>query len=175
MNNLTDEELVGLIQKGDILSFETLVKRYQRSLFSFVPKIIKSQDFVEDIVSETFFKIYTTIDRIDTNRKFSTYAFEIAKNAAISYLRKRKNNVSLEKVAISTNENHLENLEKDEEVTKVNRAVGKLAQKYREVIRFYYFKELSYLEISDKLKLPLNTVRTRLKRAKKFLERELRK
>src|SRR5579859_1664277 len=90
-----DESLIKRVQDGDVSAFKTIVKRYQRPLFSFVFRIMHDEHVSEDVVQETFFKIYKAIDRIDINRKFSTFAFEVAKNSAISYLRKIKKQVSI--------------------------------------------------------------------------------
>jgi RNA polymerase sigma-70 factor, ECF subfamily len=174
MSQMTDMELVAAIQKGDILSYETLVKRYQKGLFVFVVRIVRDEHGASDIVQETFIKTYQHISAIDTTRKFSTYIFEIAKNTAISYLRSRKKHVSLESVVdVQEEESFVEELYRWDVIRKVRSTVSELPEKYRQVISLYYFDELSYEEISKKLSLPINTVRTHLKRAKEQLKKDL--
>lgn len=171
---MTDEELVLAIRDGDIASFEELVKRYQHGLYVFVMRFLKDEAASLDIVQESLVKIYQIIDRIDTNRKFSTFVFEIAKNAAISELRKRKHSVSLEQIVdLENDETFMEQFLRLDAAQNVRRAVKKLPVKYRQVITLYYFDELSYEEVSKRLKIPMNTIRTHLKRAKDTLKKIL--
>jgi RNA polymerase sigma factor (sigma-70 family) len=174
MSHKSDMELVTAIQKGDILSYEELVKRYQRGIFVFVVRLIRDEHTASDIVQETFIKTYQHIDRIDTTKKFSTYIFEIAKNTAFSYLRKLKQHISLDDIVnVGEEESFIEEIYRWDVIHCVRTAVSALPQKYRQVISLYYFEELSYEEISKKLSLPINTVRTHLKRAKNILKKEL--
>lgn len=167
----TDEELVKKIQSGEVLVFEEIVKRYQKRLLRFVSRIIYRESTAEEVVQDTFLKAYLAIDRIDTTRKFSTYLFEIAKNTAISELRKDKRDLPLfEEILDSGSETHLEKISRDQDNLKVRQAVELLEEKYRRIVRLYYFEELSYEEVAQKLRIPLNTVRTHLRRAKEKLK-----
>ncbi len=167
MNQKADKELVRAIQEGDIFAYEELVKRYQRGLFSFLMRMVHDEATASDIVQNTLFKVYQVIDHVDTNKKFSTYVFEIAKNNALSYLRSRKHTISLEEfVEIADDESFFEQFFRTDIVEKVRAAVNELPPKYRDVITLYYFEDLSYEEVSKKLKIPVNTVRTHLARAK---------
>jgi RNA polymerase sigma-70 factor, ECF subfamily len=174
MSQISDMELVAAIQKGDILSYETLVKRYQKGLFVFVMRIVYDGHAASDVIQETFIKTYQHIGDIDTTKKFSTYIFEIAKNTAISFLRRRKKHVSLDQVTdVQEEESFIEEIYRWDVIRKVRSTVSGLPKKYRQVISLYYFDELSYEEISKKLSLPINTVRTHLKRAKEQLKKDL--
>jgi RNA polymerase sigma-70 factor (ECF subfamily) len=174
MNRTPDESLISAIQQGDILAYGELVKRYQRGLFVFVMRIIHDEHAARDVVQETLVKVYQIIDRIDVQKKFSTFVFEIAKNQAISVLRSRKKNVSLEDIVDIEDDKHfLEELYRSDMARGVRKAVSELASKYRKVITLYYFDDLSYEEVSRKLDIPVNTVRTHLKRAKEQLKKIL--
>jgi RNA polymerase sigma-70 factor, ECF subfamily len=174
MSLLSDMELVRAIQAGNILSYETLVKRYQKGLFVFVMRIVHDEHAASDIVQETFIKTYQHIGNIDVDKKFSTYIFEIAKNTAFSYIRSKKNHISLEDVTDALEEEtFVEKLYRWDMIHMVRHAVSQLPTKYKHAISLYYFDELSYDEISKKLSLPINTVRTHIKRAKEQLKKEL--
>lgn len=171
MNSKTDEELVLAIQQGDISAFEELIERFQRGLYFFVIRILKNEAQAADIVQDSFVTVYKVIDRIDIKRKFSTYLFEIAKNAAFSYLRKQKRMVSLDAIAeLEQDESFIEHYLREDVFEGVRIAVKALPDKYRRVITLYYFEELTYEEVSWKLQIPVNTVRTHLKRAKEQLK-----
>lgn len=174
MSKLTDEELILAIREGDIASFQQLIKRYQHGLYVFVMRFLKDEAASLDVVQESFVKIYQGIARVDTSKKFSTYIFEIAKNSAISELRKRKHSVSLEQIVdLEDDESFMEQFLRRDIAHEVRTAVSKLPEKYRLVISLYYFSELSYEEVSRRLHLPVNTVRTHLKRAKEQLKNVL--
>lgn len=174
MNPKTDEELVGDIRNGDVPAFEEIVRRYQARLQRFAYRIIYREDQTQDIVQDAFFKLYQTIDRVDTTKKFSSYIFQIAKNTAISFIRKQHKEISLETIEDLWEDGDLiEQLHQKDTQKSVHTAIDYLDKKYRYVIRLYYFDELSYEEIAKKLKLPINTVRTHLKRAKEELEKLL--
>lgn len=170
----SDETLVSEIQDGSITAFEILVRRYQRRLLSYVHHRINDIDEVEDVVQESLFNVYKTIERIDTTRKFSSYIYTITRNTAISYLRNRKREVSLDEVQDLEDDAALyENLEASDRRQEIGDAIGRLDKKYKRMIELYYFEDLSYEEISKTLHIPINTVRTQLLRAKAALRKEL--
>ncbi|MFZ5845608.1 MAG: RNA polymerase sigma factor [Patescibacteria group bacterium] len=170
----SDEELVVAVKEGSVWAFEVLVKRYQNRLFNFCVRIVIDRALAEELVQDALFKIYTTIGRIDTSRRFSIYAFEIVKNMGLSALRRQKREVSLEEVVgIGEDAAFYEQLAQKEEMARVRRVVARLRKEYQEVIRLYYFEDLSYKEIGKRLQIPLNTVRTHLRRAREALRQEL--
>lgn len=173
----TDEELVRQIQRGDILAFEVLVERYEGRLLNFVFRLTHNEPLSEEIVQNAFVAIYKKIDNIDTSRKFSSYFYQVAKNLTISEIRKLKPQLRLEEVGeISQDEDGaFEKMSARFQSKEIARAISHLENKYREVIKLYFFEELSYKEIAWKLELPINTVRTRLRRAKSMLKRKLAK
>jgi RNA polymerase sigma-70 factor, ECF subfamily len=174
MEARSDEALVEAIQEGDVFAFEPLVKRYLKRLHSFVLHIVRDDQAASDVVQESLISLYKTIDRIDTTKKFSIYVFSIARNTAISYLRTRKKQVSLEDVVlIDEDEKLYEGLIAADRRHTVGAALAKLEQKYRKVIRLYYFDDLSYEEIGRVMRIPVNTVRTHLFRAKQILKKLL--
>jgi RNA polymerase sigma-70 factor (ECF subfamily) len=157
-----------------VFAFEILVKRYQKRLHSFVLHVVGDPQAAQDVVQESFINLYKTIDRVLVDKKFSTYIFSIARNTAISYLRAHKKQVSLEDIVILDEDEHLySGIIAAEKKHEVKKALSKLEEKYRRVIRLYYFDDLSYQEISKIMRLPVNTVRTHLFRAKESLRKLL--
>lgn len=174
MAESTDEELVRQIQEGQVLLFEILVRRYQKRLLNFTLRLVREEKMAEDIVQDSFLKTYQAIGRIDTDRKFSTFLFEVAKNTAFSYLRKTKLELPLlDQQLIDTHEEVSEKLDKEIEKESVNSALNQMPKNYQKVIRLYYFQDLSYEQISKNLQIPINTVRTHLRRAKDHLKKLL--
>lgn len=174
MQEQPDEVLVREVVEGNISAFEELVRRYQGKLLSFVAYMVWDAASAQDVVQESFIAVYKTIDRIDTKRKFSSYLFSIARNHAISFVRSRKPHIPLEVAESVTSINRPDKIvEEAEEKRRIEEALERIDRKYKQVITLYYFDDLSYEEISKRLRLPVNTIRTHLRRAKAVLRKEL--
>lgn len=165
----SDEKLVGLVQSGDIAAFELLVRRYQTKVHAFIQRRVRSPD-VDDIVQETFINLYKSIDRVDVTKPFRSYLFTIARNETVNFFRSRKLHVSIDTMEVESDESIEGQYVKYERHAHILDAIRKLPQKYTDILHAYYIDDLSYKEIATKLVLPINTVRTHLKRAKKKIQ-----
>jgi RNA polymerase sigma-70 factor, ECF subfamily len=173
MDTESDEQLVTSVQNGSIHAYETLVRRYQHRLFVFALRIMNDPHAAEEVVQDAFLSIYRTIDRIDTDKKFSSYVYKITHNEAVSYLRSKKSTVPLEDNIMTDEDITLyENLIQSEQRSQIRKAMDALEPRYKKVLELYYFDELQYDEIGKRLGLPVNTVRTHLRRAKVALREE---
>ena len=85
----TDEELIYQFQQGDTNSFTELVKRYKDPLFNYVSRMLKDSVFAEDIVQETFVRVYKNRDRYQQIAKFSTWIYTIAINLTKTEIRRQ--------------------------------------------------------------------------------------
>lgn len=167
---LSDEDIIISIQKGDLSSFETLVKRYEARLFHFVFRYIKDRDYTYDILQDTFVSLYKTLDRVDPKQKFSTYLFEIAKNKTFSYFRSKKQSISLTDTDIAHEIDFEGEFDKKLDRERIKTGLLAISHNYGKVLHLYFFEELSYQGIAKKLKVPVNTVRTWIRRGKKELK-----
>jgi len=174
MHDKSDNQLVSEVQTGKISSYEPLVSRYQQRLFWFANRIVFNEHDAKDVVQETFIHVYKHIDQFDVTRSFSSYIYAIAKNEAITLLRKKKPGVSIDKLEIvDTHDTPDQELIRSADKELIEQALSKLESKYQHVIRLYYFDELSYEEIGKKLEIPINTVRTLLRRGKVQLKKHI--
>ena len=87
---LSDEKLILRFQEGDINAYNELVKRYKDRLLNFVFRYFNNREQAEDVVQETLIKLYTHASYYKNIAKFSTWIFTIAKNNALTELRKNK-------------------------------------------------------------------------------------
>lgn len=172
-NSLSDEKLILSIGEGDISCFEILVKKYEGRLFHFVFRYTKDRETTYDILQDTFVSLYKTLDRVDPKKKFSTYLFEIAKNKTFSYFRSKKNNVSLNDYDMAYDINLELEFDKKLDRDRIKTALKSISKNYEKVLKMYFFEELSYESIGKKLKVPVNTVRTWIRRGKKELRKVL--
>ncbi len=170
----TDQELVRATQEGSIQAFEDLVKKYQNKLVVFVTRLTHDPSLADDIVIDTLFSLYKTIDRVNTSKKFSSYLYTMVRNAAYSALRQQKNHVSLaEALAVPDEAQHEYSFVDEHDRQRIQSALQKIPTRYATVLGLYYFDELSYEEIARKVRLPINTVRTHLARGKAALKKIL--
>lgn len=174
----SDEELV----KKTLLDkqlFGVLIERYEQKLTRYITRLgIKNPDDQLDVMQEVFLKIYKNLNGFDTRLSFSSWAYRIAHNEAISWYRKRSVRPEGHLVAdsdeivtlISSKEDNAEVLtDKKINAQQLTEALNKIDEKYREVIILRYFEHKEYEEISDILKIPVGSVGTLLHRGKKKL------
>ena len=173
--SLSDEALVPLVQHQDQELFVFLVKRYRKKLVRYA-KYLGANDFqAEDIVQESFIKAFINLKGFNTSKNFSSWIYRIVHNHAINFLKKEKN---LQHTSLSDWLSEVipgkVNLEKDFEIeidkNNLKKCLDKLPIKYKEVLVLFYFEERKYKEISDILRIPINTVGIRLQRAKSKLK-----
>lgn len=156
------------------MSYEELVRRYEGKLIRFVRRWLKDSNDVEEVVQDSLFKMYKGINKIDETRKFSSYLYAIAKNEAITKIRKKKDTLPLlEYVAGDDGEGVYEKIIREENKDLLHRSLNKLSEVQRRVIKMYFFEELSYKKIQARLGLPLNTVKTMLRRSKINLAKKI--
>jgi RNA polymerase sigma-70 factor (ECF subfamily) len=175
--DMTDEQLVALVQKGDINQFGVLVERFEAKLLRYGRKFLARQEDIQDIVQDVFISAYQNIQNFDTAQRFSPWIYRIAHNAFVNRLKKNSYN-PLVLIDFDTMISHpayedpapLEREQKEMRVM-IDKALEELQPKYREVIILHYLEDMSYKEISDILQIPSGTVGIRLKRAKEALKK----
>jgi RNA polymerase sigma-70 factor (ECF subfamily) len=136
----------------------------------------------ENITQETFLRVVMALDRVRLDVPFKPYLFRIAVNLCHDWARKKRpelftdldtrDDTTIEALADSAPP-LWERLEKEELVARVNAAMEHLPAPYQTTLTLRYVEDLSYEEIAQALDLPLNTVRTHLRRAKQKLRARL--
>lgn len=172
---LSDEELAALVQRGDAEQFGMLMVRYESKLTRYGSRFLVQGDDIREIVQDIFIKTYQDIQSFDTTQRFSPWIYRIAHNAFANELRRKSRSpirlpdfdalLSHSPAAESTDSES----EHDLLVRMVETGLGSIPAKYREVLVLYFMEGLSYKEIADVLRVPVNTVGVRLTRAKMAL------
>jgi RNA polymerase sigma-70 factor, ECF subfamily len=179
---MDDSELVEA-SKSDPEVFGELVSRYQERLFRFIRRTSYfCIEDIEDIVQETFIKAYRSLNIFDTDLKFSTWIYQIARNTTIDAIRKkqtRPQTVCLEQddvIKFLRSDSDMQiNLETKEQLKIMQRIIGTLPHKYREVMILRFLEEKNYEEIMDIIQKPKGTVAALINRGRKMLFDEARK
>lgn len=180
---ITDEELIARFQKGDEYAFDQIVRRYKDPLLNFVYRFVGDTIEAEDIVQDTFYRVYKNKHYYKEVAKFSTWIYTIAGNLSKTELRRRRRRkfFSIHSDTTTEKEYELPDLSKNPE-TKANStvtekiihdAISKLPPKFRQVIVLRDVQEFSYEEIASILKVPLGTVKSRVNRARLRLQDDL--
>jgi len=180
----TDEDLIEQFQQGDIEAYDELVKRFRLPLFSFINRMVKNSVVAEDLLQETFIRLYLKKDSYRQIAKFSTWIFTIGSNLAKTELRKMKVRRWISLSGSKDDDRPLELADKSttpaEDAQRLdmrahfNKEINKLPQIFREVIELRDVQELSYDDISIILKVPLGTVKSRVNRGRQRLKDKLR-
>jgi RNA polymerase sigma-70 factor (ECF subfamily) len=169
------EEQIWILRslQGDQQAFAQLVARYQRQVYNLAYRMLKNAEDAEDAAQEAFLRAYRALPSFELGRKFSSWLLSIASNLCIDLLRRRRYAwLSLEDVSFrlaSSVEEPDGAMLRQEQADQVQSFLGCLPEKYRLVVILRYWHDLSYKEIAETTGLSLNTVKTRLHRARKML------
>ena len=147
----SDEKLILRFQEGDINAYNELVKRYKDRLLNFVFRYFNNVEQAEDVVQDTLIKLYTHASYYKNVAKFSTWIFTIAKNNALTELRKnkRKKTDSLwtddgKFIDISSKEESLESKVQNEiAIDQLNKFLDEIPENFRIAVVLRDFQELS--------------------------------
>ena len=171
----SETHIAQLLQEKNKQVIEQLYDQYGAALFGIVLKIVQSQELAEDVLQETFVKIWSNGSTFDaTKGSIFTWMLNIARNTAIDKLRsgntKKKAQVNdLDQILTSERLHPTAELSVDH--IGVSEVVDGLEEKYRELIDLVYFKGYTQEEITRSLGLPLGTVKSRLRIALRELRR----
>ena len=172
---MTEEiTIIKRVINGDVDSFGLLVQRYQRPVISMIKNIINDRHTCEDIAQEVFFAAYKKLRTFDESQsKFSTWLFTIARNKSINYLR-RKKIISFGKLPDNVESNiDTDTAEQTELFEKLNGILEKLPNAQKRAFVLAEFENLSYEDIAQIEGIRLGTVRSRIHRAKKKIAKAL--
>lgn len=179
----TDEELITRFQNGDVYAFEQIVHRYKNPLINFVYHFLGDRIDAEDVVQETFLRVFRNKHLYRNIAKFSTWIYTIAGNLAKTELRRRRRRklLSLSQMGYEDKEYELPDpfASTDRIVTtrmnekEIHDAINALPVKFKEVVVLRDIQEFSYEEISKILKIPIGTVKSRVNRGRLRLQKKL--
>ena len=169
-----DEERLWIMQarRGDKRAFSRLVEAYQRPVYSITYRMLGNPEEAEDAAQEAFLRAFSSLDRYDPGRKFSTWLFSIANHHCIDRLRKRR----VKWISIDDNP-VLGDLQGDaplperqvleqEKRDSVQRLLQQLEPGYRMPLVLRYWEDCSYEEIAEIMEISVPAVKSRLFRAR---------
>ncbi|OEY66901.1 RNA polymerase sigma factor RpoE [Marinobacter sp. X15-166B] len=180
----TDMQLVRRAQRGEKSAFDLLVIKYQSRVGSIVSRYVYDNQEVLDLTQETFIKAYRAIDRFRGDSAFYTWLYRIAVNTAKNFLdsRGRRPNPSADAedaehyddgVRLRDNASPERLMQRDQLHKALQEAIVSLPEELRSAFLLREYDGLSYDDIAQILECPIGTVRSRIFRARDFVDRRL--
>lgn len=174
----TEEQLVALLKQGSRDGFNHLYENYSAVLFGVIRRIIFDEATAQDVLQETFVKIWNNIGQYDPAKgRIYTWMINIARNSAIDKLRSRG---EIMKGKIQTGEDVVFNVQHSKQTEQLTDAIGLrdvvagLKPEYESIVDLAYYKGFTLDEISKTLDIPLGTVKTRMRAAMQQLRQKFR-
>lgn len=172
--NYTEEELVFLLKKKDMVAYNALYDNYSGSLYGIISRIIPADEIAEDILQEVFVKIWKSIETYDkTKGRLYTWMLNIARNSAIDYSRSKQSKLENKIQDIDNSVYQLSSSSINTDIIGIKEQVTKLKDDHRLLIDLIYFKGFTQEETAKELNIPLGTVKTRVRAAIMHLRQTL--
>jgi len=170
-----DHDLFRLVQRGDMVAFSRLVDRYRDRLMNVIGRMLASREEAEDIVQETFLRVYQHRESFDFEHCFSTWLYTIALNLARNELRKKKKYkfVDIFDMQNKEVETAVEAKIPSNLGPAIQAAIEALPDKYKTAFLLRDIEEMPYEEVARALSVPLGTVKSRVNRARSILREKL--
>ncbi|MEE9168412.1 MAG: RNA polymerase sigma factor [bacterium] len=172
MNPISDNELMLSVREGAVDKLGLLFERHHVPLYNFFLKLVGNREISEDLVQEVFLRILKHRKTYRGESKFTSWMYQIARNARVDYYRKRKLEVSTdeeEMEPVSQDPMPTDDLETGQETALLRTALNRLPFKKREVLVLSRFHDMKYEEIAKVLNCPVSTVKVLVHRAIKDL------
>jgi len=164
MSALLENHIVELLKERNEKAISLLYEHYGDTLYGVAYKVVRNSDLAQDIVQESFVKIWKKSDSYDsTKAKLFTWLFRITKNTAIDKLRSISNKTDKE---IQIDVSDVYNLGVDSVIPEhidVRDNLNKIEEKYKIVLEALFFEGMTQQQASEELNIPLGTIKSRLK------------
>ncbi|MEM8556867.1 MAG: sigma-70 family RNA polymerase sigma factor [Bacteroidota bacterium] len=180
---MNDEDLMSHFQQGTVEAFDLLVGRYREPLSHYVYRFVGDTRECEDLLQETFLRVYRNRHSYRRIAKFSTWLYTIAGNLARSEYRKRKRRQVYSLSAVNRDDEEYEIEIPDEQQfspadtaesalqdSYVQQALMEIPEEFREVVVLRDVQQLAYEEIATITGLPMGTVKSRINRGRTKLQ-----
>lgn len=166
----SDEVLVGLIGKGNKDAMQALFVRHNLKVFRFLMRFVDNESTAEDLVSEVFIEVWRNAAQFEARSRVSTWLLAIARNKALSALRRRSTDELDQEVlefVEDPNDNPEVALQKVERSELLRDCLKQLSPAHREIIDLVYYHERTIDDVAEIIGVPQNTVKTRMFYARK--------
>ncbi len=177
---LEDQILIGKVLEGDKRAFERLVEKYKKRIYYLAYRMTRDHDSADELAQESFVKAYQAMSSFKPGHSFYTWIYRICVNLSINFIKREKQNVSVDflresGIAIDrSNElNQLERMIASEQAAVVKEALNTLPPDQKAVFILKTYDDMSYEQMADVMDCSMGTVMSRLFRARHKLRKAL--
>lgn len=150
-------------------AFEYLYDNYSGAVYGIILKIVRSEDFAQELLNDCFLKIWNKISDYDASKgRLFTWILNIARNSALDKLRSKEYKAKMKTDDVSENvsiSDHKYSQANNPDYIGVKEIVQQLPVEQQKLIHLMYFQGYSQSEIAEELNMPLGTVKTRVRAA----------
>jgi RNA polymerase sigma-70 factor (ECF subfamily) len=187
--DLEEAEIVLQVLAGNSNAFEYLVKRYSVPLFNYIYRFFNDTEIAADILQEVFVRFYTSLPRMNLDKPFKPWLFQVAHNRCVDELRSRRRRMTFTFSSLFSqeNENNAENILDIEDASSdveqisehhdlqaaLHKAITALPIKPQAVVILRYTTDMTFSQIGSVLNMPEHTAKTYFCRSKKILQQKL--
>jgi RNA polymerase sigma-70 factor (ECF subfamily) len=171
-----DKEIIRMAAVGDMDAFRQIYKIFSSTVYTIAFNITRNRQDAEEATQDVFVRVHRKLGDFQFGSSFGTWIYRIAVNTAINMYHNRKNHrqkvSSLDEIgdaAIPVSNITKDDLDRKSAESNVRGLLGHLSSEHRSCIVLRELEGLDYKEMADVLRIPLNTVRSRLKRARQAL------
>ena len=184
LTDTTDKELIASCHEGDDQAFEELMRRYLQAVWYFARQYARLEADTEDIVQDTFFKVWKNLKKFDSAKPFRPWLYTIARNTALDYLKKKRafsfsdmdpedSELSFEDTLESAEPTPVEVFEQKADRALLDEVLNILHPEHRAVMIMHYQDGLTFEEIAAVVNKPMNTVKSWHRRALGKLNKQI--
>lgn len=185
LHQLSDEDVMEQLQAGVVQAFDIIVTRYKDRLHNFLYRYTHNHEDCEDLVQETFLRVYRSRDSYERIARLSTWMYTIALNLAKTMYKKKQRMTTISMHADESDPDDREmmipdtlTLQDDKLhlkmcVGELEKALKELNKEFREVIILRDIQQLTYEEISEITGTAMGTVKSRINRARVQLQEKI--
>ena len=169
MYEASDSSLMQAVRDGDLGGLAVLFERHHRSLFNYFVHVNGNRELSEDLVQDVFFRMLKYRRTYQPDRSFTAWMYQIARNAHVDSISKRKFEVSLGEKEFASSTKMDENLRRKQEIALLKQAMARLPLDKRELLVLSRYQNLKYEEIASILRCDIGAVKVRVYRAVRAL------
>ena len=166
--SLTQDQLIVLLKDRNESGFNYLYDNYSAALYGIILRIVIFKDDADEVLQDVFVKIWNSSSQYDSGKgTLYTWMLNIARNTAIDKLKSKtfQNNLKNQSIPDFVNNNASLSVNQPDHFNEVQNVVNKMKDDFKDIINKSYFEGYTQQEISDKMNIPLGTVKTRTRAA----------
>lgn len=176
-NRDTDQELVALMIAGDTDAFSALYLRYHKQLLHFLQQSAKSPTLAEDLLQDTFVKLWEHRAQLDPGQPLKPYLYTVARNQFLNLLKRARHEArildEMKIHALAESENISRTINYKETKQLIDEALGQLPPRCLAVFQKCHFEELTYKQAAQSLGISESTVHNQMVKALRHIRRHI--